>query len=207
MEGCAYIVVSGKPRDMNIINRHADQFYPLMIEESKYMTRSDLCIQEARSKILDYHKYSHKVIFLNRLVINTRKEYDEHLEICNSPDNCFRNRFFEDLIFFFNEEIEENTKYIDQTEFSSEDKKHVFTFEDNVIAHLKTINLGQEITYEDLTKELSELKEYLYMNKKNWLQLFSGKIVEMVAGGIIEEATAKTIVDFVKIEYKSILRN
>lgn len=190
---------------MNIINRHADKFYPIMIEQSKFMTQPDLCIQEARFKIMDYHKYSQRVIFLERLIINARSSYDEHLKDCRKGEECNLNSFFEDLIFYLNEEVEENSKYITTTEFNTEERIQLDTFQNDVIAHLKTLSLGQEIIHEDLTNEIAEMKEYLYLNKRNWMQLFAGKLLEMVVGGVIEESTAKSILDFVKSEYSNLI--
>lgn len=190
---------------MNIINRHADKFYPIMIEASKFMSQPELCIQETRSKLLDYHKYSHKVIFVERLIIDARNSYEEHLTICKKGPDCPQNTFYEDLIFYLNEEIEENVKSIEKTDFTNDERAFINKFQDEVLSHLKVLSLGNEILHEDLTKEISEMKEYLFLSKKSWLQLFSGKLLEMVVGGVIEESTAKVIFDFVKLEYSNLI--
>ncbi len=190
---------------MNIIQRHAREFYPIMLDKSNFHSRPELSIRAVRSQILEYHKLSHKLVFLSELMFQTRIKYDEHLKECKKLENCQYNKYCDDILFFLNEEVEKINIIIQPNEFNLDDKTQIQEFEIEVIQKLKLLSLGQEIVYEDLINELSELKEYLYLNKRNWMQLFSGKLLDMVAGGIIEEVTAKSIVDFVKSEYSTIL--
>ncbi|HEX5002672.1 MAG TPA: hypothetical protein VFW78_09245 [Bacteroidia bacterium] len=190
---------------MNIIKRHAHEFYPIMLDKSNFHSRPELSIRAVRSQILEYHKSSHRLVFLNELMLLTRLKYDEHLKDCKKLETCQFNKYCDDVLFFLNEEVEKINISIQPSDFNLEEKKQIQEFEVEVISHLKLLSLGQEIVYEDFIQEISELKEYLYLNKRNWMQLFSGKLLEMVAGGIIEEATAKSIVDFVKTEYSNII--
>jgi hypothetical protein len=54
---------------------------------------------------------------------------------------------------------------------------------DEVLNELKTIKLGNEIIWTDVMAELNELKSHLELSKRNWRQLLTGKLAEMVIGG------------------------
>lgn len=162
-------------------------------------------IQKVRGKIYDYHKAAHKVIFLNRIALKTKIEYDNHSSKCQTP-NCPADYFYQSVLFFLNEEIENASKSIEYTDFTQEEKERLLFIENTVNESLNKLQVGQEIIYDDLIDEVRELKELLHLSKKNWIQLFSGKLLEMVAGGVIEENTAKQITEYVGNVYNDIFK-
>ena len=66
--------------------------------------------------------------------------------------------------------------------------------------------MGQKITYDDLFKELQELKSFYYLNKKNWIEMFTGKLSGMIAGGMISETISKEIVEVIKEYYPDLIK-
>jgi hypothetical protein len=68
---------------------------------------------------------------------------------------------------------------------------------DSLFQELQTLKLGQEIIWTDVLNELNELKAHYSLNKKNWKQLFAGKIVDMVTSGVISETVSKKLVEFI----------
>lgn len=55
---------------------------------------------------------------------------------------------------------------------------------------LTKIELGQQITYDDLTARIEELKELLeVLNKKNWSSIFKGTLLEYGLGKIYDEVS------------------
>lgn len=188
---------------MNIIENHADKFYPIMINESGYGAHVDKSISKCRLKLHDYHKDSHKIIFLNRLMVLAKMELEKHHERCKKTD-CAQDKFTADLLFFLNEEIIECRRYVTEIDFSQEDNVQVNQFEVTMLEHVKAIHSGNEIIYEDFMQEFAELKSYLHLTKKAWLQMFAGKVLEMVAGGVIEEASANKIIDFANQQWETL---
>lgn len=69
---------------------------------------------------------------------------------------------------------------------------------DEVLKDLQTLKTGQEIIWTDFLKEIDELKELYSLPKKNWKQLFIGKVVEMVTSGVISETVSKSIVEAIQ---------
>lgn len=102
------------------------------------------------------------------------------------------------MLFFLTNELDDLNEQITPEEFTEPERKHLGTIIDNIMADLKAIRLGQEMTYDDFREEFKELQDLLYLNKKNWSQLFVGKLTEMIAGGVISETVSKDIIQFVQ---------
>lgn len=57
---------------------------------------------------------------------------------------------------------------------------------------------GQQVIYDDLLKEINELKELYFLGKKKWHQILVGKGVDMVSSGIISETVSKQIINSIE---------
>jgi predicted DNA-binding protein (MmcQ/YjbR family) len=90
-------------------------------------------------------------------------------------------------------------------DFSREEKTSLNQTLQKIVKDLNTIKLGQQITYDDVKDEFEELKDLYYLNKKNWVQLFTGKLSEMVAGGVIIETISKDLAEIIKTSYKDLI--
>ena len=66
---------------------------------------------------------------------------------------------------------------------------------DLLLKEIEKLHLGQQITYDDLLKEVSELKKYFYLGKKPFKDMLIGKLSEMIAGGVISETISNQIVE------------
>lgn len=82
-------------------------------------------------------------------------------------------------------------------EFSFDEMTAVSQKLDTVLQELQTLKAGQEIIWTDLLNELNELKAHFSLSKKNWKQLYFGKIVDMVGSGIISETVSKRIAEII----------
>jgi len=72
---------------------------------------------------------------------------------------------------------------------------------DELANKLAKLELGQQITYDDLMDELKEMKDLLYvLTKKNWKQLLKGKLLD--AGfGVFAEDVGDVVLDVFKDNY------
>jgi hypothetical protein len=85
--------------------------------------------------------------------------------------------------------------------FTSEDKKEIFKRLDLMNQQLVKIQLGQEITYNDLYDEISELKALTnILGKKDWIQILKGKLIDL-GFGTISERVAKIVIESFKDYY------
>lgn len=189
---------------MNLINQHAQEFlhYNELDGHEKF-------ISSVRSKLYDYKRVSYKLEFLQCLLTLVKHDYDEHIKICtwDGKGKCPENYELESTMFFLNEEILELNGEIDDSDFSLNQKENLSTAINELLASLNRVEIGLQITYDDLYTEIIQLKEYFYLTKKTWMELFIGKITEMVAAGVVSETISKLIVENIDKSYNEIVKN
>ncbi len=134
-----------------------------------------------------------KLKFLSDVIISIEKKKIEHESECNLP-NCSKHKSFEKAVFIIQQEIDKLVDdiniYEDYSRFNLSLKGEQFSNEEieNINDKLDKIILGQEITYDDLQKEIEELKELIYvLNKKNFKELLTGKLINMTVDGFLSK--------------------
>ena len=86
-------------------------------------------------------------------------------------------------IEFIEESLSDDNEF-----FTSEEKIDITKRLDELSVQLDRLEKGQEIIYDDLSDEISELKPLLsILNKKNWKQILKGKLVDIGLGNLTEE--------------------
>jgi len=191
---------------MNIIQKQAVDFYKYEFDE--YNGYEDF-IQCVRSQLLEYRKETHKLEFVDHLMTLLKQDYDNHLKTCNfqkEKGQCPININYENSLFFIQNERDELIENLQGIEFTMPERNQINESVQKIIADLELIKMGQELTYDDLVDELNELKEFYFLNKKNWSQMFSGKLLEMVASGVISEAISKKIVATISENYEGLIQ-
>ena len=74
------------------------------------------------------------------------------------------------------------------SEKTSEENQEILDGINQLLERLSKIELGQEIIYEDLTKDIEEVKDFIgKTSKKNIRQLIVGKLVDARLGAIAGE--------------------
>lgn len=190
---------------MNLIQKQASDFFIRTFNENGTYEKF---IQNVRSQLYEYRKDSHKLEFLDKLMSLLKKSYDEHLIDCQFPNErneCSINNNYENSLFFLQNEREEVIEYMPETEFNTKERIEINNSLQKIIEDLEKIKLGQEITYDNLSDELNELKEFYYLNKKHWVQLLIGRLTEMVASGVVSETVSKEILQTVLKNYSGLI--
>lgn len=190
---------------MNLIQKQASDFFIRNFNENGTYEKF---IQNVRSQLYEYRKDSHKLEFLDKLMSLLKKSYDEHLTDCQFPserNECSVNNNYENSLFFLQNEREEVIEYMPETEFSQKERIDINNSLQKILEDLDKIKLGQEITYDKLSEELNELKEFYYLNKKHWSQMLIGRLTEMVASGVVSETVSKEIVETVLKNYSGLI--
>ena len=191
---------------MNIIQRHADEFFRLQ-GAIRFNKKCKVIIDDVRLALYDYNKDSYKIQFLDRLKYLYKDSYDQHLIGCTAKikSDCPTNQIHEDILFFLQEELEIYDNSLDHEEFSLKDKELANEAFEKLLYEINLLKLGQEITYEDLSNEIEDLKNFYFLNKKNWTEMFIGKLSQMVVSGIIGETVSKEIINFIQDNYPKLI--
>lgn len=190
---------------MNLIQEQATQFYEWKFNE--YGIYKEF-ISEVRTQLYEYRKNVHKLEFLDYLLTLLKQDFDKHLEVCqykNEKGVCSVNKNYENSLFFIQNERDEIIESLPTTEFNLKERSEINESLQKILEDLNKIKIGQEFTYDDLVQELNELKEFYFLNKKNWSQMLIGRLTEMVASGVISETLSKEIVETVLKNYNGII--
>lgn len=191
--------------NLNLIQKQAEGF----LQKSDYLYGSNYneFISDVRMALYDYHKEVYKIQFVEHLILRFKQSYDEHVENCTykPKHDCPENLIYENVLFFLQEELEELEENLDESYFNKSYRDSLTDSMDEIINRFDKLETGQQITYDDLFQELQELKTFYYLNKKNWVEMLSGKLSAMIAGGIISETVSKEIVDVIKKVYPELI--
>lgn len=189
---------------MNIIQNQAKEFLEYNFNNGDLYKNF---ISKVRNQLYEYRKIPHKIEFINYLIKTVKIEYDNHLEVCYDLKNCDKNKFYENVLFFLQEEFEELELHLTPIDFNKDDRNNINDTLQKILDNLNTLKLGQEITYNDLFDEFEELKDLYFLNKKHWTEIFIGKLSEMVAGGVVSETVSKQIIELIKSNYTDLLNS
>jgi hypothetical protein len=146
-----------------------------------------------------------KIKFLNVVLERNNNDYEKHKPLCGDPENCTKNYAYENVAYFLTQELNRLGVQFNEDAFSDTDKQEAESKLDKILSQLADLKIGQQIIYEDLNKEINELKDLYFLGKKKWYQLLIGKTAEMVTSGIVSETVAKEIINTVKTTYSNLL--
>lgn len=188
---------------MDIIAKFADEFVQrhLNVRITKYAE----IIEAAREQLYDIDNQLDKIKFLNIILEGNSKAYDRHKPNCTAPDTCPINLAHESISYFLAQELAKLGVQLNEDTFSIDEKESADSKLDKILKELEELKMGHQIIYDDLKKELEELKELYFLGKKKWYQLFAGKCLGMVASGIISETVSKQIINAVEPAFTSLI--
>lgn len=124
-----------------------------------------------------------------------------HLELmCKEDgDDIDVNTEFATLIYaieqFFDEVKGDADNTIITDTFSMTEHQEMISQIDKMLHDLSELKVGNHVLFE----ELQELKQRLDLGKKNWKQLLTGKLFDMIVGGVVDKSIGGVI-------YESLLR-
>ncbi|PVY43161.1 hypothetical protein [Pontibacter virosus] len=73
--------------------------------------------------------------------------------------------------------------------FSASEKKIIIEKLNDLTEQLKQLQLGQEITYDDIRAEMQEMKQLSnVLGKKHWFQVLKGKMIDIGLGSLSDKA-------------------
>ena len=190
---------------MDIILLNAKNFSRRYFEGgiSKY---KDL-IDSAKDIVNDIDNALDKIRFLNFILERNNSDYSAHKLVCQDPEHCSQNVAHENITYYLTQELNRLGVQFNEDTFSEEEKCKADSTLEQILKDVQEIKLGQEIIYEDLTKEINELKDLYFLGKKKWYQLLIGKSVEMAAGGIVSETISKQILEGLKNAWPILIGN
>ena len=125
---------------MNLIQRQADDFMLYNLNEHG---KHKSFVSEVKSELWEYNKTSHKIQFLEQVILGLKKGFDDHLASCKNE--CDIKKFYENSLFFLQEELEEIESTVEGIDFNRTEKSQINEALEKILSDLNTLKLGQQI--------------------------------------------------------------
>jgi hypothetical protein len=158
-----------------------------------------------KGKTYDFDDTLDKIKFLNLHIDAVNKIYNEHLPKCNNPEECDTYSQCESLLYYLRQEVGKYGVNVNEDTFTIEEKEKAEVKLDKILKEIEELKLGHQIIYDDLTNEISELKELYFLGKKKWNQMLIGKIVDMTVSGLVSETLSKQIIESLKPNLRNLI--
>ena len=181
---------------MDIIKKMAEEFVRDNIDG--YQPNSKNIINSVKNSINTINNVSDRIKYISVVLEGNSRIYEEHKLICTKPVDCPVNFEHESITYFLGQELTNLGVIIDVDAFTSKEKSEAEDKLEKVLNELQSLKDGQQIIYDQLVKEIEELKDMYFLGKKKWHRQFIGTAIEMTASGIVSESISKNIVDVVK---------
>ncbi len=181
---------------MDLIKKMAEDFvkYNISGGTSEYK----VVINDVKNKLYEIDDQPDKIKYLNIVLDGNQTEYNKHKLVCKDEEHCLTNFSHESISYFLGNELKKLGIVINDDTFTSEDKQEADSKLDKILEEIQTLKDGQQIIYDQITKDIEELKELYYLGKKKWHRQFIGTAIEMTTSGIVSETVSKSIIEVVK---------
>jgi len=171
---------------MDVIRQLADEF----MERKRGHIEEETFIPKAREAAHEIDAKSDRVKFLTHIMEDVTKWIDKHRLACKKTD-CGPQAAYRKVSYFLNQELARLDVVVDQDAFTTSERDAMHEKLDTILNELAQIKKGQGIVAQDV----EDLKDLMYLGKQKWYRQYVGTVSEWVASGIVEEATAKPLVE------------
>lgn len=178
--------------------RFADNYFQSVLKYEQLLS-------SAKDKVYAIDNPLDKIRFINFLLDRSNADYKKHKRECTEPQNCRFNYAYENIAYYLAQELKRLGVHFNDDTFTEEEKESAESKIDLILKDLNQVKIGQQVIYEDLAKEINELRELYFLGKKKWYQLFIGKSVDMVTSGIVSETISKQIIEEIKSCWKLLI--
>jgi hypothetical protein len=190
---------------MSLVEEMAKEFVDYKYDSCE--TPQDF-IDLLRSELYRHSSDKNKIDFISKVKNEIRLKYDIHYNDCPNKESCSELKEFNRNIYFLDGLLSEyGINLNNEDNFTENEIRDYSNKLDRIIKDLDEIKKGQGVIYNDLYDEIEELKNLYFLGKKNWKQLLAGKIIDMVAGGIIGETISKELINLTGIITTNLLNN
>ena len=179
---------------MNIVEEEAEDFY-FRLYHNGLINNVENLKSTLDTKLFQFNRDRDKLDFLKILREKSVKDRDEHMKNCSG---CGYEKERNSGIFVIDQEIDSINEYFTydskkEDQFSPEEESEVHNKLNDIIDRLNKQGLGQEIIF----NEIEELKYHFNLGKKNWFQLFKGKLVDLSLEKVLDETVIKELYNYV----------
>lgn len=167
---------------------------------------TDELISDLERQLYKFTREKDKLKYLTVVSQYIQEEAAKHAKECGNPTNCGESKTHREATFFVNQMLEEYGIGINNNEvFTSEERIENNRKLDEILQEIQKLRMGQEIIYDDLIKEIEELKNLYFIGKKNWYQNLAGKFLEIVASKVVSETISKKFINIAGTTFNKLI--
>lgn len=188
---------------MNIVEQEAENYFRRFYRSGKTNDIENLK-DSLDSKLYQFNRDRDKLDFLKILRQKSVEEKDEHMKKCSG---CGFEKERLSGIFVIDQEIESINRFYDyqptpEDSFTPEEETDIHNKLNDIIEKLNKQGFGQEVIF----NEIEELKNHFNLGKKNWFQLFRGKLIDLSVEKVLDETVIKEIHHYVTENFDQVLK-
>lgn len=162
-------------------------------------------IEHCNKAMLNYKSNIHCIVFLERLQELITAGYERHSQFCtaDSLDQCRFSTFYHVVLFYIKNKLEYQEQNLPFTYFKKNERRLINQEIEDLVSMLPTMKMSSRGNLMKLKMEISEMKSYYFLDKKNWKQLFLGKLTVLENTEIITREQSSKLLE--KIEDRFLL--
>lgn len=144
-------------------------------------------LDELRSQTIELNVDEDKIRFIQLVREGLETLLTKHEEKCPHGGNCAFSKNYHKAFYFIDQELSELGIRLNDDHFTFDEQFERDQKIDTILEEIEKLRKGQEIIYDDLYEEIKELKSMYFLKKKNWSQLFLGKLTDLTINGLNQE--------------------
>lgn len=162
-------------------------------------------IEHCGKAMLNYKKNIHCIVFLERLQELVKASRERHLQYCTAIDNeCRFNKFYKVILFYLKNELDYQEKDLPFIYFRKNERRLLDQDIEELVNNACTLKNDNRHNYVKLRLELNEMKSYYFLDKKNWKQLFLGKVLVLENDHVITHEQSTTLIEKIEERFFSV---
>jgi hypothetical protein len=163
---------------------------------------------KVNNELLDINNEKYRIKLIKNLICTISKELEKHKKVCpTNGKDCQESEYYRDILFYLEDELY-SYQYTSDNDFSFDEKIKYESRLEDIKEDLSAILAGQQGMYAKIMEEIDELKNLLFLDKRNWKNLFTGKLIDWVGSGLSGQVVANNILPHIEdlIKLKELLK-
>ncbi len=162
-------------------------------------------IEQCRKAMLNYKKNIHCIVFLERLQELVKANQERHQQFCADTDHtdCRFNKFYKVVLFYLKNELDYQERDLPFVYFKRNERRELDQNIEEMVNLIPALKTSDRSNFMKLKLELNEMKSYYFLDKKNWRQLFLGKVMVLENSRILTPDQSSALLK--KIEERFVL--
>ena len=166
-----------------------------MLYEVKSCADYQSFIEHCRKALLNYKKNIYCIVFLERLRELVQASQYRHQQHCTDAERseCRFNKFYKVVLFYLKNELDYQEKDLPFVYFKRQERRELEQNIEDMMDQMPTLQGIDRRNFMKLRLELNEMKSYNFLDKKNWKQLFLGKVKTLENSRILTPDQGSTL--------------